>query len=160
MFPPYLDEWEQSVKAREGFSNSEKKKMLLSQETLLGLRMTGMCSQRKLQNLHDNCFLYLFTVLSFIELVPSLFKIPGVKAFLSERISQDPLEKFFGCQRQRGGRHENPNVLEFSRNTQALRVIDSFCTGMVKGNCRGHTSSLVSDKENVPLRRCHRQSKN
>ena len=35
--------------------------------------------------------------MSFIELVPSLLKIPRVKAFLSERISQDPLEKFWGA---------------------------------------------------------------
>ena len=91
--------------------------------------------------------------MSFIEFVPSLCEISGVKAFLSERISQDPSEKFFGCQCQRGGRHENPNVQEFVKNTQALRVIDSYCTGMVKGNCRGNRSSSSTDKENTPLHR-------
>lgn len=40
---------------------------------------------------------------SFIELTEFVFTIPEVKVFLSEKVSQDPLEKFFGCQRQRGG---------------------------------------------------------
>ena len=39
---------------------------------------------------------------SFVELIQYIFTVPGVKVFLSEKISQDPLEKFFGCQRQRG----------------------------------------------------------
>ena len=41
-FLVYLDEWEQSVKARNGFKKGQKKKMLLSAETLLGLRITGI----------------------------------------------------------------------------------------------------------------------
>ena len=57
-------------------------------------------------------------------------------AFLSNNLCQDPLEKFFGCQRQRGGTSDNPNVLEFYQNTQALRVIDSLCQGPVRGNSR------------------------
>ncbi len=52
-------------------------------------------------------------VKSFIDLVRYPFTLPGVKSFLSECISQDPLEKFFGLQRQRGRVNENPNVQEF-----------------------------------------------
>lgn len=40
-FLPYLDSWEKSVAEREGFTDVEKNKMLLSQPTLDGLRMTG-----------------------------------------------------------------------------------------------------------------------
>eukprot|EP00731_Ephydatia_muelleri_P011895 Em0006g789a len=79
-FLVFLDTWEQSVQARPGFSASEKQKMLLSPQTLLGLRIT---------------------VNSFIGLVQYLFTLEGVESFLSQRIGQDPLEKFFGCQRQR-----------------------------------------------------------
>ena len=51
-----------------------------------------------------------------------------------DHMSQDPLEK---CQRQRGETHDNPSVQEFCKNTtQALRVINAFCRGPVKGNCR------------------------
>ena len=41
-FLSYLDEWEQSVRQRDGFSASEKNKMQLSPETILGLRLTGV----------------------------------------------------------------------------------------------------------------------
>ena len=46
------------------------------------------------------CF---YTVNSFLELIPFLLKLPGVTYFLTEKLSQDPLEKFFGCQRHSGG---------------------------------------------------------
>ena len=39
---PYLESWEDSVEKRPGFDDSEKKRMLLSTETLLGIRRTGM----------------------------------------------------------------------------------------------------------------------
>ena len=73
--------------------------------------------------------------------------------FLSEKLSQDPLENFFGCQRQRGGLSENPNVAEFCKNTQALRVINTACGDVSRGNCRGNkqTQPLDIDKENTPL---------
>lgn len=41
-FLTYLDDWEKSVSNRESFTDSERKQMLLSQETLLGLRVTSM----------------------------------------------------------------------------------------------------------------------
>ena len=44
---------------------------------------------------------------------------------MSNMICQDPIEKFFGQQRQRGGAHENPTVAEFIKNTQALHVINT-----------------------------------
>ena len=86
---------------------------------------------------------------AFIELVRYLFKLPDVKSFLSQRICQDPLENFFGCQRQRRGVHDNPNVHEFTKNTQALRVVNSFCKGPSRGNCRGGGNDGFADKENI-----------
>lgn len=94
-----------------------------------------------------------------MELVRYVFTIPGVKVFLSQRICQDPLEKFFGCQRQRGGSHDNPNILEFYRNTQALRVVNTV-SHVVKGNCRGAMKEkLESDQENQPLPKRQRARK-
>ena len=72
-----------------------------------------------------------------MKLVPYLFTIPGVTAFLSQRICQDPLENIFGCQRQRGGTHDNPSVDEFIKNTQALCVVGSMCRSPALGNYRG-----------------------
>ena len=154
-FLPYLDKWEESVNKREDFKPCEQKRMLLSQETLLGLRMTGKwtCNNIKKRNYYWRLF---FTAHSFIELVECLFTLPGVKVFLSQRLCQDPLEKFFGCQQQRGGAHDNPSILDFCRNTQALRVVNNLCGNVKKGNCRGNkmdesTESDINNKENVPL---------
>ena len=74
-------------------------------------------------------------------------------------ICQDPLENFFGCQRQRGGTSDNPNVQEFLTNTGALRVVNSFCRGPATGNCRGPGRSssqkdrLLTQDDIAPLPR-------
>ena len=90
-----------------------------------------------------------------MELVEYVFTIPGVTVFLSNRICQDPLENFFGQQRQRGRVNENPNVSEFVKNTQALRVVNSSCA-TVRGNCRGarkKKNDAPLEVENTPLRK-------
>lgn len=88
-----------------------------------------------------------------MEFIPFLFSLPEVKdkkmAFLSNRICQDPLEKFFGCQRQVGGTNDNPSVHEFFKNTETLRVVNSFCRGPIRGNCRG---SAETDSLPIPKR--------
>ena len=96
-------------------------------------------------------------------MVRYMFSLPEVKdnhlAFLSRNICQDPLENFFGCQRQRGGTSENPSVQEYYRNTQALQVVNSFCRGPVKGNCRGNKSALEDiDDESAPLPKRHKHN--
>ena len=89
---------------------------------------------------------------SFLELIPIVFKIPGVVCFMTEKLSQDPLEKFFGCQRQQGNTNDNPKVHEFLTNTQSLRVIDSINVHQITGNCRG-TKRKHYDLESVDLSR-------
>ena len=91
--------------------------------------------------------------------MPQLFQIKGVTSFLSEKLSQDPLEKFFGIQRQRGRTNENPNVTEFYKNTQSLRVIDTIWIKDITGNCRGckrKSYDLESADLNKPLRKRRR----
>ena len=89
-----------------------------------------------------------------------LFTLPDVKSFLSQRICQDPLERFFGCQRQRGGVHDNPNVQEFTKNTQALRVINSMAKGPLKGNCRGGHEDTGKENHVEPLPKRPRKKSN
>ena len=152
---PYLQQWEKSVEKRVGFSPKAKSMMVISKETRFGIRVTGLfCS---LYLLHYFNLFCVITVNSFVELVHYIMKIPGVKVFLSERLSQDPLEKFFGCQRQRGKTNENPNVQQFCKNSGALRVINGTCGDVSKGNCRGSKYTIDWEKENRPLpkrRRC------
>ena len=95
-----------------------------------------------------------------MELTKYIFTIPGVKFFLSERFSQDPIENFFGCQRQRGCTSENPNVYDFCKNTQVLRVTNSVCGHVPRGNSRGSKHSLNNEqKENKPLPKRRRERK-
>ena len=106
-----------------------------------------------------NRYIYNFYLIakSLIGLLHLLFSLPEVKeeklAFLSVNISQDPLEIIFGCQRQRGGTSDNPSVSEFYNNTQALRVVNSFCRGPVRGNCRGAATVTqnITEEACVPL---------
>ena len=99
---------------------------------------------------------------SFVEMVNYLFSLEGVKSFLSNRISQDPIEKFFGCQRQRLSTNENPNAYEFCKSTETLRVVNSICRPSVHGNCRATATTDTIDlaKERRPLqkRRSHRKT--
>ena len=55
---------------------------------------------------------------------------------------------FFHCQCQHGEVHDNPNVQEFMKNTQVLRVINSFYKGPAKGSCLGGRSDDQVEKEN------------
>ena len=90
-----------------------------------------------------------------------LFTVPGVESFLSQRLCQDPLERFFGCQRQRGRVNDNPNVAEFMKNTQAIRVIGSFCQGPIRGNCRGSQGEQQEESlDPLPKRRHLRSTAN
>ena len=122
MFLVYLDEWEESVKRKEGFDKSQKILMMLSAETRQGLRLTGKTCLRALIFEEHPSFSDVI-----VELVQYAFTIPGVSVFLRNRVCQDPLESFFGQQQQRGRADENPSVSEFIRNTQALRVISTTC---------------------------------
>ena len=96
---------------------------------------------------------------SFVELIPYLFKIPGVRSFLSYSINQDPLEKYFGIQRQAGKSNENPTVSQFVKNTDTIRVIRAIWLDDIKGNCRGHNSKKHVDFEaaKMPLQKRQRR---
>ena len=81
-----------------------------------------------------------------MDLIKYIFTVPGVKSFLSEHISQDPLEKYFGRQRQRGGVNENPNCQEFLQNNNALRMVNSITIETHKGNVHDNDCSMALPK--------------
>ena len=56
-FLAYLTAWEESVESRTGFTKKQKKKMLLSSETRLGIKMTGG---------YNLCFFKLLIIYFFI----------------------------------------------------------------------------------------------
>ena len=118
--------------------------MLITRETRIGMKVTGKCNNDTKYGINIG---FVFSIVkSFIELLRYILRIPGVKFFLSERLSQDPLENFFGCQRQRCRTNENPNLHKLCKNTQALRVINSVCGTVSKGNCRGNKQVTYMDE--------------
>ena len=56
-------------------------------------------------------------------------------SILSERFSQDPLKNYFGQQRARGRRSDNPTVQRSLTNASALRIQKSVALQPVRGNC-------------------------
>ena len=83
---------------------------------------------------HELLSIILHTVRSFVEMGRYLLNFPGVKFLLSERFTQDPLESFFGQQRQRGGGSDNPNVLQFIYTTSSIRAHNTGNRQRIHGN--------------------------
>ena len=84
-----LHQW----KCLKGYNDTQKQRHLLSNITLEGISITGILHFLIAQLLYNKYH-------HFVELVPYTLKQLGVKYFLSEKICQDPLEKYFDCQRQ------------------------------------------------------------
>ena len=107
------------------------------------------------------CFLPPFyTVKSFVELSEYVLKLPDMHYFLSAKLCQDPLECFFGKQRMRGGRCDNPTVQAFMYETSSLRVQGSIALKPVRGNCkRGRTKeNIIVDDTPLPKRQRKQQT--
>ena len=83
---------------------------------------------------------------------------PGL-FLLSERLNQDPLESFFGQQRARGGRSDNPNVKTFLHNAQAIRIQRTMAIGH-GGNVRKCKEQWKTDTADLsrPLKKRARRT--
>jgi len=57
-----------------------------------------------------------------LEVAPYLMEQPGVKFLYSESFNQDTVKAYFGLQRSRGGRSDNPTVKQFCDNAVSLRL--------------------------------------
>ena len=80
---------------------------------------------------------------SFLEVDPILLDDKDVKFLLTERFSQDPIESYFGDQRSRGHRNTNPNVQQFSKTANILRV-SSGLSKKERGNVRGRERDITT----------------
>lgn len=61
-FLGYLNQWEQAVAQRQGFSDAEKKNMLLSAETSSGLKLTGTLTQH-IVHVHASHLGYILSIM-------------------------------------------------------------------------------------------------
>ena len=111
---------------------------------------------------HTTKSVVFFTVVySLTEIMQELFSNKNAKFVLSNRFSQDTLEIFFGQQRSRGHRNDNPSALQFLQNAQALTVQKSLALGgssNISSKKREDPLELSSICSPLPKRRCLRYS--
>ena len=99
-FLPYFEKWLSSINTRPGNNTlNDRSKMFISWQTYEGIKIT---------------------VNSAVELITFLLS-KGVSYVLTERFCQDPLENYFGHQRQIGSRKDNPSVRDFGYNDNTIR---------------------------------------
>ena len=90
----------------------------------------------------------------------SLLSHRGAKYILTERFNQDTVEIFFGKQRARGHRNDNPSVSQFMDNTQAIIIQKSLAIGGSKSiSQKRSTPDLSPLCRPLPKRRCIREIK-
>eukprot|EP00111_Clytia_hemisphaerica_P019846 TCONS_00058509-protein len=128
-FLKYLNDWEAHCYSIPNLTKIEQSKLCLSHQTLEGLRIT---------------------VRSFIEVSKVMFN-EGAKYILSEKLSQDPLEEYFGKQRMRLGCNENPTLSQFNFNALAIGVAGDLLV-RPEGNSRGkHNEQKIIDVNDMSL---------
>ena len=87
------------------------------------------------------------SVYSHIEAIQSLLS-EGFQYVLSERFMQDVLEDYFGHQRAKGGRSDNPTAQQFGYNDltiAAQRDIAPVLRGNIGGRYEKQKWNIVSD---------------
>mgnify|MGYP002803942685 CR=1 FL=1 len=99
-FLKYFAGWKEEISKREGFTPDQMAQMFISVQTYEGLQIS---------------------VKSLIECTKFLLE-NGVSYVLSERYMQDCLEEYFGHQRQRGQRSDNPDAVQFGYNDRILQI--------------------------------------
>ncbi|KAK6196393.1 hypothetical protein SNE40_001627 [Patella caerulea] len=129
-FLSYFRRWEKSVEERPGsYSKSQKQCMLLSNQTLKGLRIS---------------------VNSIVECSKFLLR-EGVEYVLTSRFNQDPLEEQFSHLRHKGGANDNPTVYDIKNNLSQMRVIGSTALAPIHGNITGRRKSEGLSLDNRPI---------
>lgn len=113
-FLQYLKQWKESTENRPGnYTQNARAKMFLSWQTYEGFKIT---------------------VHSVTEVVRFLLE-EGMEFVLTERFCQDPVEEYFGKQRQLGRRSDNPDIRQFGYNSNTIRIERSI--SCQSGNTKG-----------------------
>ena len=139
-FLPYFQKWEENTQKRVGnYTKTDREKMFISRPTYVGL---------------------IISTHSLVECTQFLLS-KGIKYILSERFCQDVVEEYFGHQRKLGRRSDNPDIVQFGYNDNALRIqrYTSRITGNTRGRyCNKKTWEEVSN-DPVPKRKQKRAKK-
>jgi hypothetical protein len=115
VFLNYLERWKESILAREGgYTPDAQQKMFISAQTYEGLKIS---------------------VNSHIDVIKFLLS-EGFKYVLTERFMQDVLEDYFGHQREKGRRSENPTAQQFGYNDLTIATQRDIAP-VIRGNVGG-----------------------
>ncbi len=139
-FLGYVENWKKSVEEREGdFSDSERAKMFLSQQTYNGIKVT---------------------VRSLVECTKYLLQ-NGLQYVLSSKFNQDPLEQHFGRHRMLARRSTNPTVQAYGYQERKLSLQRSLALTITpRGNVRGLKRRAEGIKISTsPLKRKKKEAK-
>ena len=82
-----------------------------------------------------------------------VFKIPGVSCFLSNRICQDPLEKYFGMQWQAGATNNNPTIVQFVKSSDTLHLVVGNMYNFQMNLQTTSVKQSIEDTKHLPLRK-------
>ena len=115
VFLKYLDDWKQSTQNRPGnFTATACSNMFISWQTYEGFKIT--------------CH-------SLVEVIKFCLE-QNIPFIFTERFSQDPLENYFGKQRELGFCKDNPDIYNFGYNYNTIRLQRS--SKPIMGNARRH----------------------
>ena len=129
VFMKYIEDWRSSTLTCQGnYSLDERGRMFISAQTYEGLKIA---------------------VYSHVEAIQFLLA-HGFEYVLSERFMQDVVEDYFGHQRGKGGRSDNPTAHQFGYNDltiAAQRDIAPVIRGNVGGRYEKQKWYKVSDEQ-------------
>lgn len=131
-FLSYFDEWENYVhNTYQNLSKQDKNKLLLSHQSLLGLKIS----------VHSIC-----------ELVELLLNV-GAPFVLTHHFNQDPLEEHFSHCRHKGGGTSNPTAYDFLHTSTKLKVVGAGATALasIRGNISKRTTDRDGQVDDTPL---------
>ncbi|KAH3720563.1 hypothetical protein DPMN_063462 [Dreissena polymorpha] len=135
-FLGYLVEWEEMVEKRNGkFTRNEKATMLLSHQTMTGLKMSVM------------------SICASVKIMLNA----GAEYVLTHSFNQDPLEQHFGLYRHKSGANSNPSVYEVQNMMSTIRTVAAQALPTKRGNIKCSESAFDIDNTQLPRRKSHRQ---
>ena len=129
-FWDYIEEWKNEVNGLK-CSEKEKKKKMLARQTIDGIEMA---------------------INGFIGAVNYLLSI-GTKFINARVFCQDPLEQYFGKQRQAGGGSRNPNVERYFQNDNKIALHRDMNVRRRSGNVAADNKHWEVDDAPLPKKR-------
>lgn len=132
----YLQDWENDVSRRKGFTKEQRSKMMISFQSMEALKIT---------------------IHSFVHVSKFLLS-NGTPSVSSRRMNQDPLEQYFSILRRCGGSNENPNLKGVLHTRQSLHNQGpTFLAGGSRGNTEVFKRQLEVDETPLPSRKRSKQ---